>query len=309
MWYPCSSSYVWPFCVGAGEEGGRAIAGQTVRRRTRQAALGTRGLYFNKGIQESGVYEQICQRKNAASCAGNMWALLQLRYSRVGRSEANLLEEERGKLRWEHVGSTSIKVFKSWEIWGRFVRGRTRQAALGTRDFNKGIQELGVYGQICQKKNAASCAGNTWALLQEIFFYYYYKEYLKLKWTFSCFEGVAWGLGVGWTPEIYEQCRRFLEQQETSMRITGIHVNQKTELVYKKCRRLKASHFFYFIFRFQHLTSYLTPMSLTYHVAGDAWNQVSRCFAVSAPLSTWQRSHTGLPRLRILFQVCIYYPD
>jgi hypothetical protein len=46
------------------------------------SSLGTRGLCFNKGIQELGVYEQICQRKNAASCAG----------------------------KWEHVGSTSIKV-------------------------------------------------------------------------------------------------------------------------------------------------------------------------------------------------------
>jgi hypothetical protein len=79
-----------------------------------------------------------------------------------------LSEEERGKLRWEHVGSTSIKVFKSWEYMSRFVRGKTRQAALGTRGlyFNKGIQESGVYEQICQRKNAASCAGSTWALLQ-----------------------------------------------------------------------------------------------------------------------------------------------
>jgi hypothetical protein len=64
----------------------------------------------------------------------------------VGR----LSEEERGKLRWEHVGSTSIKVSKSWEYMSRFVRGRTRQAVPGTRGlyFNKGIQELGVCGTL-----------------------------------------------------------------------------------------------------------------------------------------------------------------
>ncbi len=86
---------------------------------------------------------------------------------------SRLSEEERGKLRWEHVGSTSIKVFNSWEYMSRFVRGRTWQSALGTRGlyFNKGIQELEVYEQICQSKNAASCSGNTWALLQEMLFF------------------------------------------------------------------------------------------------------------------------------------------